>query len=209
MSRSRSPLSFCSYFRVFLTFAFLIASSAVAFSQAPSGPAPPFPADAAKSPAPEKPAAGAVPTSSMEGTKPSTQPAQAVVEAENPPADPDKTSEALQIRIERARALIAAHRLDIAVSELESVRAAARDNALRNITSIMLMNVYLEEGNYGRSEALLEESFKARSTQKDDSLGIFFALAGQAVNGARAHLARYRTFGVNINGSSLPPEAVT
>jgi TonB family protein len=211
VSRSRSPQSFCLHYRVFLTFAFLIASSVVAFPQAPDGPAPTPPAEPAKSSDTEKrAAAAAVPsvgaaTNSMEVAKPATQPAQPVAEA---PA-PDKTAEALQLRIERARALIAAHRLDIAASELESVRAAARDNALRNITSIMLMNVYLEEGNYGRSEALLEESFKARSAQNDDSLGIFFALAGQAVNGARAHLTRYRTFGVNINGSSLPPEAVS
>ena len=215
MSRSRSPQLFRAHCRVFLAFVFLIMSSVVAFSQAPTGAAPTAPTDAAKTSDTEKPAAGAAilsvgaASSSIGVAKPATQPEQLVVEAEKPPADPDRSAEALQIRIERARALIAAHRLDIAASELESVRAAARDNALRNITSIMLMNVYLEEGNYGRSEALLEESFKARSAQKDESLGIFFALAGQAVNGARTHLARYRTFGVNITGSSLPPEVVS
>jgi len=73
----------------------------------------------------------------------------------------------------------------------------------------MLMNVYLEEGNYARAEALLEENFKARSTQKDESLGSYFALAGQAVNGARTHLARYRTFGISTADSNLPAEAVT
>jgi TonB family protein len=73
----------------------------------------------------------------------------------------------------------------------------------------MLMNVYLEEGNYGRAEALLEENFQARSAQKDESLGSYFALAGQAVNGARTHLARYRTFGISTAGGNLPAEAVT
>jgi hypothetical protein len=118
-----------------------------------------------------------------------------------------RTLEALQQRIERARALIAAHRLEIAASELESVRATAQDNALRNITSVMLMNVYLEEGNYGRAEALLDESFKSRAVARDESLGTFFALAGQAVNGARTHLARYRNFGISTNDGSLPAEA--
>jgi TonB family protein len=215
VSRSRWSQLFLAYNRVLLAFAFLIASSLVAFSQAPGGPAPTPPTDAAQTSDTEKPASGTrvlssgTTTPSLEVARPATQPAQPVAEADKRPVDPDKTAEALQIRIERARALIAAHRLDIAASELESVRAAARDNALRNITSIMLMNVYLEEGNYGRSEALLEESFKARSSQKDDSLGVYFALAGQAVNGARAHLARYRTFGVNPMGASLPPEAVS
>jgi TonB family protein len=151
------------------------------------------------------------------------------------PAAPAKAAEALQTRIGRARALIAAHRLDTAASELESVRAATQDYTVRNITSIMLMSVYLEEGNYGRAEALLEENYQdhhpsaygtpaemlgrgprsvapgtpARSAQKDESLGTYFALAGQAVNGARTHLARYRSFGINTSDASLPAEAVS
>lgn len=142
----------------------------------------------------------------------------AVVQAQsaadpNPPAqavpEPANTAEALQTRIERARALIAAHRLDTAASELESARAATKDYAVRNITSVMLMSVYLEEGNYGRAEALLEETFQARSVQKDESVGTYFALAGQAVNGARTHLARYRALGINTNDANLPAEAAS
>jgi TonB family protein len=80
---------------------------------------------------------------------------------------------------------------------------------VRNITSIMLMSVYLEDGNYGRAEALLEENYQRRTAQKDESLGTYFALAGQAVNGARAHLTRYRNFGVNTADASLPAEAAS
>jgi TonB family protein len=139
-----------------------------------------------------------------------------------PAPDAANSPEQTQSRIERARALIAAHRLDTAASELESVRAATHDYAVRNITSIMLMSVYLEEGNYGRAEALLEENYQdhhqsaaaapgnpARSAQKDESFGTYFALAGQAVNGARTHLARYRSFGINTSGTSLPAEAIS
>jgi len=143
-----------------------------------------------------------------------------VLNAQQAP-DAANSLEQIQSRIERARALIAAHRLDTASSELESVRAATQDYAIRNITSIMLMSVYLEEGNYGRAEALLEESYQdhhpsaaaapgslARSAQ-DESLGTYFALAGQAVNGTRTHLARYRSFGVNTGDASLPAEAIS
>jgi TonB family protein len=138
--------------------------------------------------------------------KPSVVAPQSAAEPAN--ADPNKSAAALQTRLGRARALIAAHRLDTAASELESVRSAARDSMLRNITSIMLMSVYLEDGNYGRAEALLEETYQGRAAQKDESLGTYFALAGQAVNGARAHLTRYRSFGVNTADASLPAEAV-
>jgi TonB family protein len=126
-----------------------------------------------------------------------------------PNSDANKSAVALQARIGRARALIAAHRLDIAAGELEAVRSAARDSMIRNIASIMLMSVYLEDGNYTRAEALLEETYQGRAAQKDESLGTYFALAGQAVNGARAHLARYRSFGVHTSDASLPAEAVS
>jgi TonB family protein len=112
-----------------------------------------------------------------------------------------------QGRIERAKALMAAHQLDTAATELESVRAASKDQALRNITSVMLMNVYLEAGNYMRAEALLEESFKSDAGRNEDSLRAYFALAGQAINGARGHLSRYRSFGINVADANLQPEA--
>ncbi len=121
--------------------------------------------------------------------------------------DAAKAAEADQVRIERARALMAAHQLDTAATELESVRAGTKEAALRNITSVMLMSVYLEEGNYTRAEALLDESFQSEAGRSEDSLRTYFALAGQAINGARGHLARYRNFGINITDANLQPEA--
>ena len=73
----------------------------------------------------------------------------------------------------------------------------------------MLIGIYLEEGNYGRAQALLEESFQARAVQKSESLRTYFAMAGQTINGLRSHLARYRTFGINVTDSGLPVEANT
>ena len=197
MNRSRASQFVCLNNQVLLVLALVLLSSVVALSQEAAVPAPsPGPSvETAKPPAPS--------TDTGQAATGVQSPAQSSIST-----DSARFSEVLQARIERARALIAAHRLDVAASELESVRAMAQDNAFRNITSIMLMNVYLEEGNYGRAEALLEETFKSRST-KDDSLGNFFALAGQAVNGARLHLARYRTFGISTNNETLPPEAVS
>jgi TonB family protein len=140
------------------------------------------------------------------------QPASTSVQTPLPVPDPAITAAAeaaVQNRIQRARALTAAHQLETAASELESVRAASHDITLRNITSVMLMSIYLEAGNYGRAEALLEENFRARSQQNGDSVRTYFALAGQAVNGARTHLSRYRSFGINTLDSDLPAEAVT
>jgi TonB family protein len=121
--------------------------------------------------------------------------------------DAARSAEMDQGRIERAKALLAAHHLETAASELESVRAATKEPALRNITSVMLMNVYLEAGNYTRAEALLDESFQSDARRNEESVRTYFALAGQAVNGSRGHLARYRSFGINIADANLQPEA--
>ena len=115
---------------------------------------------------------------------------------------------ATQARMERARALVAAHQLGAAAAELESLRVTSQDDSIRNVASLMLMSIFLEEGNYARAESLLEETFKARQIKKDASIRTYFALAGQAVNGARAHLMRYRNFGINVADATLPQEAL-
>jgi TonB family protein len=112
-------------------------------------------------------------------------------------------------RIERARALAAVHQLQPAATELENIRASVSDVTLRNVTTLMLLGIYLEEGNYGRSQALLDETFQLRASQKDESIRTYFAAAGQTINGIRAHLARYRSYGINPSDSGLPPEANT
>ncbi|HXD30264.1 MAG TPA: TonB family protein [Pyrinomonadaceae bacterium] len=116
-------------------------------------------------------------------------------------------AEILEKRLARARALAAAHQLPAAASEMESVRALVKDEVVRNSSRLMLMGIYLEDGNYARAESLLEETFKERSQKKEASINAYFALAGQAVNGARAHVARYRQFGINVTSQSMPPEA--
>lgn len=112
-------------------------------------------------------------------------------------------------RIERARALAAVHQLQGAATELENVRASVKDVALRNVTTLMLLGIYLEDGNYGRSQALLEETFQNRAAQKDESIRTYYAAAGQTLNGIRAHLARYRSYGINPTSPTLPVEANT
>ena len=126
---------------------------------------------------------------------------QSTGSAEDPSPNPILT------RIERARALAAVHQLQAAATELENVRATANDVTLRNVTTLMLLGIYLEEGNYGRSQSLLEETFQSRGAQKDESLRTYYAAAGQTVNGIRSHLARYRSYGFNPSDVNLPAEA--
>lgn len=121
----------------------------------------------------------------------------------------EEASNLVLTRMERARALAAVHQLQAAATELENVRASVKDVALKNVATLMLLGIYLEDGNYGRSQLLLEETFQTRAAQKDESLRTYFAAAGQTVNGIRSHLARYRSFGLNPSDTNLPVEAST
>lgn len=190
MNRIEIPARALACFRVLLPLAFLACFSIGLQAQSSPESAQPAPA-------------------SVQPTTSAVQPAPVPVRPA--PVSPDSTAlaeAAVQNRILRARALIAAHQLETAASELESIRAASQDTAMRNITSVMLVGIYLEAGKYGRAEALLEEDFRNRLVQNGDSVRNYFALAGQAVNGARTHLSRYRTFGINTLDSNLPAEAV-
>jgi periplasmic protein TonB len=111
-------------------------------------------------------------------------------------------------RVARARALAASHNLAAAATELDAIISSTTDDAMRDVARIMLMNVYLEEANYSKADALLVATFEARSTGKESNIHSYFALAGQTINGARTHLDRYRSFGINVSDTGLPPEAV-
>lgn len=118
------------------------------------------------------------------------------------------SADAMQRRVARARALAAAHDLAAAATELDAIHSAATDSSIRDVARIMLMGIYLEQGDYTRAGAVLDGTYKARIAQDENSTRSYFALAGQTVNGARAHLERYREFGINVADKELPPEAV-
>lgn len=117
-------------------------------------------------------------------------------------------SDQMQRRVARARALTAAHNLAAAATELDAIRSAATDSSIKDVARILLMGIYLEQGDYTRAGLLLDDTYRARVAQDESSTRSYFALAGQAVNGARAHLGRYREFGISAADKGLPPEAV-
>jgi TonB family protein len=128
----------------------------------------------------------------------------ASVYAQSAPSD----AENIQRRIARARVMAAAHNLTAAAFELDAILKSATDEAARDVARIMLMGIYLEQADYARAQNLLEVTFKARVAQNESSVRSYFALVGQSINGARAHLERYRAFGIDITDKDLPAEAV-
>lgn len=131
-----------------------------------------------------------------------------IVAALRAPAQSPTDADAAMRRVSRARALAASHNLTAAATELDAIITSTTDDVIRDVARIMLMNIYLEEANYTKADALLVATFEARSAGKESTIHSYFALAGQTINGARTHLDRYRSFGINVSDSALPPEAV-
>ena len=94
-----------------------------------------------------------------------------------------------------------------AASELEAIRTETSDASTREVARVMLMSIYLRQGNYANAEAMLNEAFNARSVPDETSTRVYFALTGQVLKGVRSRLDRYREFGFNVNGDDLTVEA--
>lgn len=124
-------------------------------------------------------------------------------------AQSSSEAEAMRARLARARALAAAHNLAAAANEFDAIRKTTTDDAVRGVARLMLMGICLEEGNYMRAQTLLEEIYAARSAQSENSTENYFTLAGQALNGAREHIERYRSFGINVADKDLPADAIS
>lgn len=117
-------------------------------------------------------------------------------------------AEIMRDRIAKAKAFIAVRNYNAANYELESIRRESADAAVLAGVNVLLMNSYLEQGDYRRAQDFLKESYKAQTTTKPGATATYFAIAGQIVRGARNRVERYRALGLNPSDRMLPLEAI-
>jgi TonB family protein len=132
------------------------------------------------------------------------------VSAQEPTAQQVTETEVARRTLARARALAATGKLSAAASELEALRAATREEPVREVTRVLLASIYVEMPDYVRATALLDESFRERGAggrPTDAQASSYFALAGQTINSIRQHLERFRAYGLNVADADLPAEA--
>jgi protein TonB len=128
-----------------------------------------------------------------------------------PPVQQVRTPTAAEImrdRISKAKAFIAVRNYNAANYELESIRRESADTSVLAVVNVLLMNSYLEQGDYKRAQDLLNESYKVQSTTKPGAAANYFAIASQIVKGARTRVERYRALGLNPSDRMLPLEAI-
>lgn len=110
-------------------------------------------------------------------------------------------------RISKAKAFIAVRNYSAAIYELENIRRETNDTALKSVVNVLLMNSYLEQGDYKRAQDFLTEFYTTQKTTKPNASAFYMSVAAQIVRGARDRVERYRALGLSVGDRTLPLEA--
>jgi TonB family protein len=117
------------------------------------------------------------------------------------------SGDVMRERIARAKAFIAVRNYNAAIYELENIRKESNDAELQAGVNVLLMNSYLEQGDYKRAQDFLSQFYATQKTSKPNASAFYMAVAGQVVKGARNRVERYRALGLSISDRTLPLEA--
>ncbi|MGQ0542625.1 MAG: TonB family protein [Blastocatellia bacterium] len=131
-------------------------------------------------------------------------PAPANLIASKPPT----AGEVMRERISKAKAFIAVRNYNAAIYELENIRRETSDSSVNAVANVLLMNSYLEQGDYKKAQDLLENLYKSYRANNANATVYYPAVAGQVIKGARSQAERYRSLGLAVADRNLPLEAV-
>jgi len=112
-------------------------------------------------------------------------------------------------RISKAKAFIAVKNFNAAIYELENIRRETNDQTVHGVSNVLLMNCYLEQGDYKRAQDFLATLFNDIKANKPNAAANYYAAAGQVIKGARNQSERYKALGLMVSDRNLPVEAAT
>lgn len=144
-----------------------------------------------------------------------TQPAKSQPEsptqtstASEPAPRPPSPTELMRGRVSKAKAFIAVRNYNAAIGELEAIRLETSDPSVNSVAVVLLMNSFIEQGNYKRAQQLLTDQFNSFKSNNANASMLYSAVAGQVIKGARNQTERYRGLGLSVSERDLPLEAV-
>jgi periplasmic protein TonB len=125
------------------------------------------------------------------------------------PIRPRTMAEVMGDRITRAKAFIAVRNYPAAILEIESIRRDSAEPSVNAVANVLLMNSYLELGDYHRAREFLGSLFTAYRSNNPSSDAYYQVVAGQVIKSARVQADRYRSLGLLVSDRNLPLEAVS
>lgn len=116
------------------------------------------------------------------------------------------SADVMRERVAKAKAFIAVRNYSAAIYELENIRRETSEPTVNGVINVLLMNSFLEQGDYKRAQDFLIELSKST---KPGAAANYLTVAGQVVKGARNQMERYRSLGLSVSDPKLPKDAVT
>jgi len=113
------------------------------------------------------------------------------------------SADIMRERVTKAKAHIAVRNYGAAIYELENIRRETSDHTVHGVVNVLLINSFLEQGDYKRAQDFLTELSK-----KPGASASYLASAGQVVKGAKNQMERYRALGLSVSDRNLPKDAV-
>lgn len=139
---------------------------------------------------------------------PAPTPNSTAAAATTPQMGPPTSGDVMRDRISKSKAFIAVRNYNAAIFELENIRKESSDAAVQGVVNLLLMNSYLEQGDFKRAQDLLNQFYAAQKTTKPNAATDYAAVAGQIVKGARGRAERYKALGLSVSDRTLPLEAL-
>jgi TonB family protein len=118
------------------------------------------------------------------------------------------SGDVMRERISKAKAFIAVRNYNAAIYELENIRKETNDAAVQAVVNVLLMNSYLEQGDYKRGQELLNDFYAQQKTTRVNASANYMAVASQVIKGARSRAERYKALGLSVSDRTLPLEAL-
>ena len=78
-------------------------------------------------------------------------------------------ADVMRDRISKSKAYIAVRNYNAAIIELEKLRRETSDEAAQGVINVLLMNSYLEQGDYKRAQDMLTEFYAILNTTKPNA----------------------------------------
>ena len=151
------------------------------------------------------------PTATRAQTQPAASPSPQQTSAAPAQATPIRTPSAAEVmrdRLSKAKAFIVVRNYGAAIFELENIRRETSDPSVNAVANVLLMNSYVEQGDYKKATDMLNEYFRSYKANNANGNLYYSAVAAQVVKSARSQVDRYRNLGLTVSDRNLPLEAV-
>lgn len=116
-------------------------------------------------------------------------------------------ADVMRERVAKAKAYIVVKNYNAAIYELENIHRESSDPTVQSVINVLLMNSYLEQGDYKRAQEFLKDASSPQKFARGNGAASYFAVAGQVVRCARNQLERYKSLGLSVSDRNLLPEA--